>query len=173
MKKLKQQLLLATVLLTFSLQAQELGRYVFATGGGTETSSNLKLSWTIGQSGLVGTFTQNSLTLNVGFQQKDTLDIGSKIPEAKNPVFLRVFPNPFYDAFHINLEFEHRGELSYYLYDNTGKQIINKQCIPYNGYFFNERVEFSELSPGIYNLTLFFYPGKNSPERYSIKLIKQ
>lgn len=170
MKNLKLNLLMAIVLLSFSLQAQELTRSVFATGGETAISNEIVLSWTIGQSGLVGAFAQNSLSLNAGFQQFE--DLGTYIAETKNPGFLRVFPNPFREDFYFNLKSKYNGEVTYYIYDNNGKIVLQEHSIPVTDEFCEENVKLTNRPPGIYNLTLFFFPDNLSPVQFSIKLIK-
>lgn len=162
---------MAVALFFCSLQSQELSRSVFASSGETATNGNLKLSWTIGQSGLVGSFTQPSLlTLNVGFQQFDNL--GVYVAETKNHEILQVFPNPFSDAFYINMKSERRGKLDYYLYDNNGKIVLQANGLPVESDNTGDEVELPNRPPGIYNLTIFFFPEHDSPTQLSIKLIK-
>jgi len=171
MKNLKLFLLIPVMLFVFSLHAQELSRSVFASSGETSTNGELKLSWTIGQSGLVGTFTQDFHSLNVGFQQYDLL--GTFIEENKNQGILRVFPNPFLDAFFINFQPQSKGLLNYYVYDNMGKLVLQKNNIRFGNYTFEEAVMFSGQAQGIYNLILYFFPENQNPTQQSIKLIKQ
>lgn len=171
MKNLKLLLTMAIALFFFSLQAQELSRSVFASSGETTANGNLKLSWTIGQSGLVGSFTQNPLTLNVGFQQFD--DLGTFIVKTNQLSSLRVFPNPFQDAFYLNLELESKGQVDYYIYDNVGKLVLQKNNSMVMDGYFEEKVSIQNQPSGMYNLTIFFFPENNSPTQSSIKLIKQ
>lgn len=173
MKNLKLLMLITTVMLFSSLHSQELTRSVFASSGKTTSNGDLYLSWTIGQSGLVGTFIhEDTLTFNVGFQQYDTTDISTNVQLTYSSSNLSVFPNPFHQEFYFSLKSEEKGEVSYYLYDNNGKIVQKKQHIPVNTNFIEKKVDLINHPPGIYNLTLFYFPKKNSPTQFSIKLIK-
>jgi len=170
MKNLKLNMLMTFVLFSFSMQAQELSRSVFATSGETASNGNLQLSWTIGQSGLTGAFTEPYLSLNVGFQQFS--DLSTYISETKNPGLLKVFPNPFHEDFNFSLKSENHGEITFYLYDNNGKIVLQKHSIPIAGGFCDEKIKLTNHPSGIYNLIFFFFPDNLSPVQFSIKLIK-
>lgn len=162
-----------SALLVVHLFAQDISisRSVFASGGLSSTNEDISLSYTMGQSGLVGSYTNEDIVINVGFQQHDFLE--TYIDKIKQDNIIRIFPNPFYDLFYLNIESQHEGEIAYFIYDSKGRIILRKDATLMKNDINVEGVDLSKYNPGIYHLRLFFYPEKRSIEQYSFKLIKQ
>jgi hypothetical protein len=177
MKNLNFYLALALLLITFGLKAQftqdTIVRKVFAAGGGFVFNDDLRLSFTIGQAGLAGSFTDdlNTLKLNVGFQQKDEIGLGINFQEVFTK--FKVFPNPFRNSFFLSIESEDYGELSYCLYDYTGKVVLEQTDIQlFKGFIEQIDRGIANLPAGLYNLSFLIFTDKNSPKHVSVKLIK-
>lgn len=172
MNKIKTLLLSTILTIGFVLPAQdvEITRHVFAAGSNSTTIGSNYLSSTIGQSGLVGSFAQGDIILIAGFQHYD-LQVGIEDMDYNVPP-LKVYPNPFHDNFYFSLDLEINQEFSYYMYDNTGKRLFEKLCIPVSTTPLEEMVELTNCPPGIYNLVVFIYSDNHSTKKISIKLIK-
>ena len=98
MNQLKFLLTAFSLITVLCIYSQEMPRWVFSQGGGQTSVNNLDLSWTIGQSGLVGTFKTPSVILNEGFQQFDNLLVS--VDGVTTLSTINLYPNPFHDQFY-------------------------------------------------------------------------
>ena len=167
MKHLKPLLVVIAVLLTFAGFSQELPRHVFSSGGGNYESVVMHVSWTIGQAEPVATTFQPTVILSSGFQQFDDQLVSVKERSEENE-FL-VYPNPCSDYVHLQMEFNQATEITYTLYDFSGKALFGKELSGHHSY--REHIDLGELAPGMYNLMITNTNGVDKQIK-SIKLIR-
>jgi len=84
--------LVGGLLLALSSTAQTTSPQVFTTSGGTGSSADARLSWTIGET-ITSTGVNGATTLTQGFQQPE-LSVAIGIPENEGAWEVRVYPNP-------------------------------------------------------------------------------
>ncbi|MEA1897367.1 MAG: hypothetical protein U9N53_06850, partial [Bacteroidota bacterium] len=132
MKHLKLLLVVIAVLLAFTGYSQELPRHVFSSGGGDYESVVMHASWTIGQAEPVATTSQPTVILSSGFQQFDDQLVSVKERSEENE-FL-VYPNPCSDYVHLQMEFDQVTEITYTMYDFSGKALFSKDLSGHHSY---------------------------------------
>ncbi|HHL57611.1 MAG: hypothetical protein DRI88_01230 [Bacteroidetes bacterium] len=169
MKQLKFLLLAAGFIVATSVYAQEMPRRVFAAGGGQGGAGNVELSWTIGQSGMVGTFVQPSVVLNTGFQQFDNLMVSTD--EILSTVSCTVYPNPFRDQIYLDIQTTDPVDVFVRLFDNYGRLLLDKH-LGQNVSGFRQSVQTQQLAPGMYSLLVTFVDRNNETKKQLFKLIK-
>ncbi len=156
-------------LIAISVYAQEMPRRVFAASGGQGSSGNIELSWTIGQSGLVGTFTKPSFIINTGFQQFDNLLVS--IDENIADIHFTLYPNPFRDHFYLDIQSAKQVDVNIQLFDNYGRLLINRD-IGENSVMSKQTIQTRGLTPGVYSLLVTTKDDNNSISTKYFKLIK-
>jgi hypothetical protein len=156
-------------LIAISVYSQEMPRKVFAAGGGQGSTGNTELSWTIGQSGLVGTFTKPSFILNTGFQQFDNLLVS--IDEVISSVHLTMYPNPFHDHFYLDIEASDQIDVHIQLIDNYGRLLISKNLAE-GLVSIKQTIQTRGLTPGVYSLLVTTKDENNNIANKYFKLIK-
>jgi len=169
MKQLKFLLLAAGFIVAISAYTQEMPRRVFAAGGGQGSAGNTELSWTIGQPGVVGTFSQPSVVLNTGFQQFDNLLVSTD--EILSTVFCTVYPNPFRDQIYLDLQTSDPVDMSIRLFDNYGRLLLDKH-LDQNVSGSRQSVQTQHLAPGMYSLLVTSVDRNNETKKQLFKLIK-
>jgi hypothetical protein len=170
MKQLKFLLMAIGFLMAISVYSQEMPRKVFAAGGGQGSTGNIELSWTIGQSGLVGTFTKPSFVLNTGFQQFDNLLVS--IDEVISSVHFTMYPNPFRDHFYLDIQATNQIDVNIQLFDNYGRLLISKDLAE-GSVIFKQTIQTRGLTPGVYSLLVTTKDENNTISTKYFKIIKQ
>ena len=170
MKQLKFIMMAAGFLVVMSAHSQEMPRKVFAAGGGQGSSGNTGLSWTIGQSGLVGTFVKPSVVLNMGFQQFDNLLVS--IDDVSSSLHFTLYPNPFRDRFYLDIQASEQIDVNIQLFDNYGRLLIDKDIVE-NSAIIKQTIQTRGLTPGMYNLLVTSVDENNKTSVKYFKLIKQ
>lgn len=168
MRHLKLIMVICFVFVTMAVSSQELSRQVISASGGQSEVGSLDLSWTMGQAGLVGTFTSPGLTLCAGFQQFDVLIDG--ITEQVSDGNLRVYPNPFNDFIVLEMITEQKASLTLKLFDGSGKLWLTKE-IHQQPTVINETIDMSGLPHGIYYLSVLVDTQNKISTNQTIKLI--
>jgi hypothetical protein len=156
-------------LIAIHVYAQEMPRSVFAAGGGQESTSNIDLSWTIGQSGLVGTFKKPSIILNTGFQQFDNLLVS--IEDVTPDLHFKMYPNPFRDHFYLDIEASNQIDVNIRLFDNYGRLLISKDLAE-GSVIIKQTIQTRGLTPGVYSLLVTTKDENNTIATKYFKLIK-
>ena len=170
MKQLKFIMMAAGFLVVMSVHSQEMPRKVFAAGGGQGSSGNTELSWTIGQSGLVGTFVKPSLVLNTGFQQFDNLLVS--VDDVLSSLHFKLYPNPFRDRFYLDIQASEQIDVNIQLFDNYGRLLIDKDIVE-NSAIIKQTIQTRGLTPGMYSLLVTSVDENNKTSVKYFKLIKQ
>ena len=133
------------VLLAFSAGAQ-IKQEVIASAGGYNVTSNISISWTLGET-IIPTFTSPNLILTHGFQQQ--VIVTAVLENFENQVKITVFPNPASDNVKIAFEEPVDGEVKIFMLNSLGKLVkadfiepamiekeINLQDLPAGVYYF-------------------------------------
>ena len=158
----KKEFLIALLFLSFwltRLQAQE----VIPTTGGNATGSGGSVSYSVGQvvysssSGTNGSVVQ-------GVQQPYEISVISGIVDGEGiNLTFSVYPNPTKDFLTLNLENFKADNLTYQLYDISGKLVETKQVLS-----FETSIAMTNLSPATYVLRVI----KGNQVLKSFKIIK-
>lgn len=170
MKQFKFLFMAVGFLIAISVYSQEMPRKVFAAGGGQESTTNIDLSWTIGQSGMVGTFDKPSFVLNTGFQQFDNLLVS--IEEVSSSLHFKLYPNPFRDHFYLDIQASNQIDVNIQLFDNYGRLLIDKD-LGESLVISKQTIQTQGLTPGLYNLLITTKDENNTIETKYFKIIKQ
>lgn len=157
-------------LIAISTYAQEMPRRVFAASGGQGSESNIELSWTIGQSGLIGTSKKPTIILNMGFQQFDNLLVS--IEDISSDMHFNIYPNPFGDRFYLDIQASKMVDVNIQLYDNYGRLILSER-IGENSLIIKQTIQTQKLTPGVYSLLVTTHDENNAISTKYFKLIKQ
>jgi hypothetical protein len=143
----KKSIFLALILLAAltSLQAQVLRNdMVSALGGSYQLKdSRLTVHQSIGQSSVIGVFTNSPSTLVQGFLR----GIQPIVKELEKPFDVIPFPNSFTRAISFRFLENHQDKTSFIIYDINGKEVFNDTRTPFD----NEvQLSLDYLATGIY-----------------------
>lgn len=163
-------LTLLSLILCLKLSGQQISRYVMATGGNSYLASDLHLAYTIGQAGLAGSFTSNSYSLNIGFQQADH-QIHTGIYDFDDLIKLAIYPNPFSAYFALQIEANLPGKLIYTIYDYVGRIVFQRRNINLSFSHFRQVIETGSMMPGTYFLEVMIFPVSGNLLQYAIPII--
>jgi hypothetical protein len=127
---LKKSFLLGTFLLGFTLflQAQVLRNDMISAMGGNYQSADLgfTIHQSIGQSTVIGVFTNSPSTLVQGFLR----GIQPIVKELEKPFDVIPFPNAFADRITFRFITDHEEETIFRIYDMKGKKVFEKTLLP-------------------------------------------
>ena len=109
------------ILFSYKGNAQNIRPAIFNTGGGTsdQTLTNLTVSWSIGESAMIGSFSNSNIQFNAGVLQPN-IDVVTSILNLGTVVFgnqITMGPNPTSNLLHIKARFNQVGSLSLQLID--------------------------------------------------------
>ena len=136
-------LLIAFLLIPFSLKSQDLNQNIISSSGAYFTSI-VSLSWTIGEP-VIESFTNSGIILTQGYQQGNhSVKTGTSVKEFSK--YYMVYPNPVTDILTIK---SNSDNFHYQLFNNSG-QIIEQKIIM-NMF---ENIDFSVYPNGIYYLII-------------------
>lgn len=138
-------------------------RSTLSAGSSNEKTSSAPKSFpiqqSIGQSGVIGTYTAKGYVLRQGFIQP----VYKKGNIEAETIAVKVAPNPFSDAILITTDMELTEEINIVIYDLLGKPVYTKQH-----YASRElSIDLSSLSGGLYFLKL-----TSAKKAFTTKLIK-
>jgi hypothetical protein len=137
------QLILILLATTFSY-SQSISKQVIGTAGKTQTNSNIKVNWTIGEP-VVGLMTSGGNQLGNGYYSSMDLQALS-IEDNTLDLKIKVYPNPTSQMLYVS-----HPELNSFLiniFDLNGKEI-------YSGFITKESpLDLSNYQQGIYMVTI-------------------
>lgn len=140
--------------------SQTISKQVIGTAGKTQTNSNLKLSWTAGES-IVGLMTADGNQLSNGYYPAMDLQALS-IDDTTLNIEIKIYPNPTLQSLYVS-----HPEYNLFLIqiaDVNGKEI-------YNGTIEREiPLDVSSYSQGIYLITI---ENKEFNKKNTYKIIKK
>lgn len=140
--------------------SQTISKQVIGTAGKTQTNSNLKLSWTAGES-IVGLMTADGNQLSNGYYPAMDLQALS-IDDTTLNIEIKIYPNPTLQSLYVS-----HPEYNLFLIqiaDVNGKEI-------YNGIIEREiPLDVSSYSQGIYLITI---ENKEFNKKNTYKIIKK
>jgi hypothetical protein len=154
------------------LLSQNIGRDVFSAAGGVVVGPNIQLSWTIGQSGLVGPLVKNDVMLHQGFEQENDDLFVAVIDIEQQEISIDMFPNPVTEAAYIKFTSEIHATYSLSLFDYKGTLVAlekNKPLFLGNSI---ETIRTIDLFPGMYFIHLVITPDGKESVQHSLKMIK-
>lgn len=148
------------LLITSYSYSQTISKEVLSTAGKTQTNSNLKISWTIGEP-VVGLMTSSGKQLANGYHPAFNLQVLS-LEDNSMDAQIKVFPNPtsqFLYVIHPEID-----SFGIQIIDLNGKQV-------YSGNITKEQpLDVSNFSLGIYILTI---ENKTTNQKNTYKIIKK
>ena len=153
------------------IQAQENSEYrIIRSNLGSSGSSQsvvtskgtYKISQSVGQASVIGTYSSNGYILRQGYQQP-----ANKIKvSAENPDYslnAKVYPNPFSQKLTITFSTEMQKDTSILMYDVSGKVIYNQNFTPTQ----DIEVQLQDIASGAYFLKV-----TSGNKHFNTKLIK-
>ena len=156
-------ILVLSVQLHHSAQAQSITPQVVATTGGHGSGTNVQLSWTLGEVA-VTTLSGSSATITQGFHQ--TYDITTLVEESPDGLAVSIYPNPATDV--INIGFEGTfPQLTISLHDMNGKLVHTSNVAPESSH---AHVAVDAIASGTYLLRIFSQSGSVA---HTYRIIKQ
>lgn len=157
MKKILIGLLLCSFI---SVHSQTISKQVIGTAGKTQTNSNLKVSWTTGES-VVGLMTAGGNQLGNGYYPAMNIN-ALKIEDIALDLQIKVYPNPTTQLLYVS-----HPDLNSFLIqitDLSGKQVysdtINK----------DQPLDISNYTQGMYLITI---ENKEANKKNTYKIIKK
>jgi len=118
-----------------------------AQGGLNQTSSGVLVAQTIGQTSVIGNYSNNNLNVGQGFQQSK---VGRLYIKGLNKeISLTIFPNPFENQ--ITISYNAQELVNVTIFDMTGK-LIYKNNLSFISE--NNTIDVSFFSTGVYLVRL-------------------
>ena len=142
---------LLLTLFSTGLMAQTIEPQVIASSGGTGSSAQASLSWTIGEP-ITLSGSSSSAQLHSGFQQSWALSIPTSLQVDFDQMGITIYPNPASDWMYIDKAIGLDGTLSIEIMDLTGKSI--SPTTSHTQDVGTTRLRVTDLSAGIYIMIL-------------------
>lgn len=142
-----------TLLLGVSAWSQSIERAVVGSAGRTETATDLRLDWTLGE---VAVQHYPSGQLNEGFHQP-AIRVEPYVAITPEAGLFEVFPNPTGAVLHVRGELPEAKQAFIRLLDGAGKTAGNPLQARGN---FTQDLDLSGYPPGLYNLVISDAAGK-------------
>ena len=130
--------------LSFNIGWSQLRNQTISSIGGTnKTNSNIVVTHSVGQVGIVGKVLMNNKNIIQGFQQPFW---GKIISKQNSPEFkVKIFPVPFDKD--ITIQYPNAKEMNVFIFDITGKVIYNSTLLFKEA---NQKINLEKLSAGVY-----------------------
>ena len=152
--------LISILLLSFMGYSQSISKQVIGTAGKTQTNSNLKVSWTVGES-VVGLMTAGGNQLGNGYYPAMDLQ-ALQIEDHSLDLKIKVYPNPTSEMLYVT--HPELNSFSIQITDLNGKQI-------YSGTIDKDQpLNVSNYTQGIYLVTI---SNKEANKKNTYKIIKK
>ena len=130
----------------------------------TTSKGKYTVSQSIGQSSVIGTYTNNGYYLRQGYQQPiDKIKV-EKADFANNDLSATVYPNPFEQSVSISFTEDMESEISVLVFNVAGKLIFSKKYLPSKIIDLN----LNQISNGSYLLKV-----RSNNKLFNAKLIKK
>ena len=123
MKKLL--LIIIAIITSVFVNAQEISSYVVASSGGSAETTNLNISWTLGEVA-IETLESSTLILTQGFQQ-GYFEITSIDEPVAGSFTLKVYPNPAVEYIWVAMETVDIKIATIEIFDIDGKLVYNQK----------------------------------------------
>lgn len=158
-----------------SASGQSIDPDVINIAGGTFKQGFYSLDFSIGEATLINTMKNpgGNFFLTNGFLQPYIFGLTDPTP---NPHFtddeVRIFPNPTYGPFEVDIFTDQRGKVKLFLYDRNGKLMYTRENQMY-GFGWRERIDLTGYLNGMYMLKVELIPDDGrSTKKGSYKIIK-
>lgn len=144
---MKKSIIAALAFAPVALFGQSAEREVIASSGGYTGATNLRVTYTVGES-VVTTGTSSSIIVTQGFQQPNLSSVG--IEEMDNGLSVNVYPNPVSDNLMVEINATNELLVNATIYDMQGKETgVAVSNLKVNGTL-NHALDVSALSTGQY-----------------------
>jgi hypothetical protein len=163
------------ILLSFPIFsiAQSVKLNVQNMGGGSSIGLTYNADWSIGESTVIGSFSNSILQLNAGFLQPKT-DIVTSVLELGSVVFgnqIQISPNPSFGKVKITFKMHKPGKGMMSIYNSAS--VLNQQ-IDFGeiAMLQTKSIELDNLPIGLYFLNVYYQPNSGLPESGIFKIIR-
>jgi len=163
---MKKIITIIIALMPVFLFAQSAERQVIGSAGGTSTTTDLKVSSTVGEA-VVGTGTSSTIILTQGFQQPGEGELG--IEDTETGLSVNVYPNPSKGIVTLDMDAPNTLEISVSVLDFNGtviSQPVQKQKVHGSS---THEIDLSSLAAGNYFIQLQNSKGNL---KQTIKIVK-
>lgn len=162
---MKKYYLFFFMLLMYSLGFSQ---QTFNTQGGSGSTTNFNLDWSVGELTLTKTEQTDNLIFTQGLLQGkiQLIVASSNITDGE----LKILPNPTPGILYIQTGFLQQGKMQVLVYDALGQKIINQQEILVG--FSTKTINLSRYANGTYLLKIFFTPTGGYIKNRTYKIIK-
>lgn len=144
---MKKLLITALAFGPMTIFGQSAERQVIASTGGFSSTSNLQVSYTVGQT-VTATGISSSLIVTQGFQQPNASSVG--VEELESGLSVNVYPNPVSDNLVVEINATNALTINATVYDMQGRQTgIAVSNLKVNGTL-KQTLDVSALSAGQY-----------------------
>ncbi|MEZ5195892.1 MAG: T9SS type A sorting domain-containing protein [Bacteroidales bacterium] len=163
---MKKVISIIIALMPMFLLAQTAERQVIGSAGGFSSTSDLKVSSTVGEA-VVGSGTSSTIILTQGFQQPDEESLS--IEDHETGLSINAYPNPVKGIVSLELDAPNAMELSLQVLDFYGSPLATPlQNLKVQGTLTQE-IDFSSFAAGSYFLLL---TNKKGSLQQTIKILK-
>ncbi len=138
------------------------------TTGGSSSTLNLQLEWSMGEQLSIQQFTAGSLIITTGILQGSIV----KIADASVHAEIKLFPNPANDFFNASFQFTKNGKMHLQIFDMAGKKltVFSKNYV--TG-IYSEKFTTAQLPAGNYIVQVLFITDSGESQKGSYKMIIQ
>ena len=174
MKWLGHFYILAGLLLSLSLNGQQVTPSVINTSGGNKNIGEVYLDWSIGEMPIIQTSSGTNIYVTNGFLQAGNGFIPTGIsnlpPLTSNEV--KIFPNPSTGVLNIRFELAQPGTIGMFLYDLSGKKLLESKILHFGGSQ-STVINLTPYPQGSYQLLLYYKTANGAqPKAGAFKLVK-
>lgn len=146
------------ILTCFSLDAQKVPRKLVSVSGDKVKSEGYYISWSVGEP-VVNTLTSGSFMLTQGFQQP-SLKSTAPPPPLPDDDFIDVYPNPVRDNLTVLFAIKKIQAYRIEVIAMDGRKLVVRNINFDESMFWEEKVDFSDFSQGIYLVRIFSHNGR-------------
>ena len=166
--------ILSSLFLSLSLNGQQVTPSVINTSGGNKNIGEVYLDWSIGELPTIQTSSGTNIYVTNGFLQAGSGFIPTGIlnlpPLTSNEI--KIFPNPSTGVLNIRFELAQPGTISMYLYDISGKKLMERKILHLGGSQ-STIVYLTPYPQGSYQLLLYYKTAYEAlPKAGAFKLVK-
>ncbi len=163
------------ILFSYNGKAQTIRPSTFNIGGGTsdQTVTNLTVSWSIGESAMIGSFTNSNIQFNAGVLQPN-IDVVTSILNLGTVVFgnqITIGPNPSFADLNLIFKMQKSGNAIVAIYDATSKLA---RRITVEGIYGNQSktIVLNDLPTGSYFFKIYFQPNQGIAQEGIYKIVR-
>ncbi len=146
------------IAICFSLTAQKVPRKLISVSGNRVKSAGYYLSWSVGEP-VISTLSSGSFILTQGFQQPSLTGPLSPKPLPEDD-FIDVYPNPVRNDLTVLFAIKKIHEYFIEVIGMDGRKLHVRNINFDESMFWEEKIDFSDFSQGLYLVHIFSHEGK-------------